>query len=257
MESPFWNHGLQRASMIGYRPEISCRTWPKPYWFSRPLVNHFPRNIRKEIPDLSLHTHVLAIPRTIWEAGQPRFWWLVIVVVNPAPGVFPIVPSSFNTPDFDDLDDLDPRHVIARDRLALAPALASLKEAGYYAYGTLDDQSRWTIAVDDELGRVDVRVGDDGFEIVLSVSSPGLYADEENIWKRRSRNRLARMTIPRIAQGFLEPHQSARWDEVEEGVVVFEHYQLPFNRANDIGQFVREQHPKLEDILTIFERQLG
>jgi hypothetical protein len=100
-------------------------------------------------------------------------------------------------------------------------------------------------------------VGDDGFEIVLSVSSPGLYADEENVWKRRSRNRLARMTIPRIAQGFLEPHQSAAWDEIEEGVAVFEHYQLPFNRATDVGQFVREQHPKLEEILTIFERQLG
>jgi hypothetical protein len=171
--------------------------------------------------------------------------------------VLPIVSSSFNTPDFNDLDDLDPRHVIARDRLALAPVLDSLKQAGYYAYGTLDDQSRWTIAVDDEVGRVDVRVGDDGFEIVLSVSSPGLYADEENVWKRRSRNRLARMTIPRIAQGYLEPHQSAAWDEIEEGVAVFEHYQLPFNRAGDVGQFVREQHPKLEEILTIFERQLG
>ena len=165
--------------------------------------------------------------------------------------------SSDNSSPFDDLDDLDPRDVIARDRLALAPALDSLKEAGYYAYGTLDDQSRWTIAVDDELGRVDVRVGDDGFEIVLSVSSPGLYADEENIWKRRSRSRLARMTIPRIARGFLEPHQRAVWDEIEEGVAVFEHYQLPFNRARDIGQFVRTHHPKLEDVLTQIERQLG
>lgn len=165
--------------------------------------------------------------------------------------------SSFNTPEFNDLDELDPRDIIARDRLALSPALVALKEAGYYAYGTLDDQSRWTIAVDDELGRVDVRVGDDGFEIVLSMSSPGRYADEENIWKRRSRSRLARMTIPRIAKGFLEPHQSAIWDEVEEGVLISEHYQLPFNRAQDIGNFVRTQHPKLEDVLSAFERQLG
>lgn len=165
--------------------------------------------------------------------------------------------SSFNSQHFNDLDDLDPRHVIARDRLALAPALDSLKAAGYYAYGSLDDQSCWTIAVDDELGRVDVRVGNDGFEVVLSVSSPGRYADEENIWKRRSRNRLARMTIPRIARGFLEPHQSAVWDEIEEGIAVFEHYELPFNRAQDVGAFVREQHPKLEDVLTIFERQMG
>lgn len=156
-----------------------------------------------------------------------------------------------------DLDDLDPRDVIARDRLALAPVLESLQRAGFYAYGTLDDQSRWSIAVDDELGRVDVRVGDDGFEIILWVSSPGLYADEENIWKRNSRSRLARMSIPRIAQGFLEPHQSATWDEVEEGVAVSEHYQLPFNRAADVGRFVRTQLPKLEGVLSGIERQLG
>lgn len=156
-----------------------------------------------------------------------------------------------------DLDDLDPRDVIARDRLALASVLESLKEAGFYAYGTLDDQSRWSIAVDDELGRVDVRVGDDGFDLVLWVSSPGLYADEENIWKRNSRSRLARMSIPRIAQGFLEPHQTAVWDEVEEGVAVSEHYQLPFNRASDVGQFVLTQLPKLEDVLSGIERQLG
>jgi hypothetical protein len=164
------------------------------------------------------------------------------------------VSSHFDHPE---LDDLDPRDVIARDRLALAPVLEALKEAGFYAYGTLDDQSRWSIAVDDELGLVDVRVGDDGFEVLLWMSSPGLYADEENEWKRRSRSRLARMTIPRIAEGFLEPHQSATWDEVEEGVAVTEHYQLPFNRARDIGQFARTQLPELEHILVTIERQLG
>lgn len=165
--------------------------------------------------------------------------------------------SPLNPAHHDDLDDLDPRDTIARDRLALQPVLASLKEAGYYAYGTLDDQNRWTIAVDDELGRVDVRVGDDGFDVVLAMSSPGMYADEENPWRLRSRNRLARISIPRIARGFLEPHQTATWDEVEEGVAVAEHYQLPFNRAGDIGRFVREQHPKLEDLLTLIQRQLG
>lgn len=160
-------------------------------------------------------------------------------------------------PPATDLDDLDPNDLIARDRLSLAPVLASLKDAGYYAYGTLDDQSRWTIAVDDELGRVDVRVGADGFDIILSTSSPGLYADEENIWKRGSRNRLARISIPRIAQGYLEAHQSAWWDDVEEGVAVSELYHLPFNRAGDVGRFVRQQLPQLEPLLTLIERQLN
>lgn len=159
-------------------------------------------------------------------------------------------------PPGSDIDDLDPRDTIARDRLALAPVLESLKEAGFYAYGTLDDQSRWSIAVDDELGRVDVRVGDDGFFIVLQMTSPGLYADEENPWRQQSRARLARISIPRIARGFLEPHQSARWDEVDEGVAVFEHYELPFNRSADVGTFVREQLPKLESILGLIEREL-
>lgn len=160
------------------------------------------------------------------------------------------------TPDHD-IDDLDPRDVIARDRLALAPVLESLKEADFYAYGTLDDQSRWSIAVDDELGRVDVRVGDDGFQIVLGMSSPGLYADEENIWRQQSRARLARISIPRIARGFLEPHQSAMWDEVDQGVAVTEHYELPFNRAGDVGAFVREQLPKLDSLLELIERELA
>lgn len=160
-------------------------------------------------------------------------------------------------PDYPDLDNLHPDDLIARDRLALAPVLESLKAAGFYAYGTLDDQSRWTIAVDDELGRVDVRVGEDGFLVVLQMTSPGLYADEENVWRRQSRARLARISIPRIARGYLEPHQSARWDEVDEGVAVFEYYELPFNRAADVGPFVREHLPQLESILELIERELN
>lgn len=145
---------------------------------------------------------------------------------------------------------------IQRDRITLTPALASLKEAGYYAYGMLNENNEWTIAADDELGRIDVRVGSDGFEVVLAMSSPGLYADEENVFKQSSRSRLARIAIPRIARGFLEQHQTARWDEVDQGVAVTEHYELPFARGKDIGQFVRENHPKLEQILIRIEQQL-
>lgn len=161
---------------------------------------------------------------------------------------------------FDDLNDaidpLDPNDVIGRDRLALAPVKDALIRAGFYAYGMLDDENRWAIAVDDELGRVDVRVGDDGLLVVLRASSPGRYADEESPWRQRSRSRLARMTLPRITRGFLEPHQEAFWDDEEEGIAVVERYQLPFNRAADIGDFVREGLPKLEAVLDVIERQL-
>lgn len=155
-----------------------------------------------------------------------------------------------------DSDDLISERLIADDRRALEPVLHSLKEAGYYAYGMVNEQNEWTIAADDELGRIDVKVGRDGFEVILGMSSPGLYADEESPWKQASRSRLARIAIPRIARGFLEPHQTARWDEVDQGVAVSEHYELPFTRAADIGTFVRERHPELEEILTTIERQL-
>lgn len=155
-----------------------------------------------------------------------------------------------------DSDDLMGEANLADDRRALEPVLQSLKDAGYYAYGMVNDQNEWTVAADDELGRIDVKVGQDGFEVILWMSSPGLYADEESPWKQSSRSRLARIAIPRIARGFLEPHQTASWDEVDQGVAVSEHYELPFTRAGDIGAFVREHHPKLEDVLTTIERQL-
>lgn len=143
------------------------------------------------------------------------------------------------------------------DREALQPARHSLTDAGFYAYGMIGEDHRYVIAVDDEMGRADVRIGDDGFDVVLTVSSPGLYADEENDWRRASRARLARISLPNITRGFLEPNQVARWDEVEEGVALSETWQLPFTRANDIGTFVREHLPPLEDVLTQIESQLG
>lgn len=160
-------------------------------------------------------------------------------------------------PPIDLNDDLGPEDRIGRDRRALEPVLQSLKRADYYAYGTIDEHNQWSIAVDDELGRVDVRIGQDGFEVVLWASSPGLYADEDNVWRRQSRARLARMSIPNIARGQLEAHQSAMWDEVDEGVAVTERYELPFNQADEVGRFVHEHLPRLDDLLTTVERHLN
>ncbi len=158
-------------------------------------------------------------------------------------------------PDFE--PDDEPLSRIAGDKRALEPVRVSLQEAGYYAYGTIDEQNRWSIAVDDEIGRADVLVGQDGLEVVLWVSSPGLYADEENEWRRNSRARLARITLPNIARGFLAEHQTVAWDEVEQGVALTERYELPFTRSGDIGRFVRERLPQLETALASIERQLG
>lgn len=146
---------------------------------------------------------------------------------------------------------------LEEDQQTLEPVRAALRQDGFWAYGTIDETNRWSIAVDDELGRVDVRIGSDGYEIQIQSDSPGLYAEEDSPWRRQSRSRLARLQIPRIARGFLEPHQTARWDDEVEGVVVIETVEMPFHRAGDIPSFVRERLPLIENLVTVIERQLG
>ena len=141
-------------------------------------------------------------------------------------------------------------------RQVLAPAQRALTAAGFYAYITLDDQNRWSIASDSEFGHVDVRLGPDGYTVELWNSSPGLFADEENEFRQRVLERVARITLPRIAQGLLEPHQMASWDEVEHGVVVRIAYDLPFSRVDELGEFARARLPELDELLSYVERQV-
>jgi hypothetical protein len=150
-----------------------------------------------------------------------------------------------------------PYDTIARARQALEPALASLRAAGFYAYGAVDDQNRWGIAADDEAGHVDVRVGKDGLEIEFWATSPGLYAEEEHDFRRRALERLARIHLVNVNRGLLEPHQSARWDDAEGGVQVRIRYELPFTRENEVGAFVRERLPELDALLTYVESQIA
>ena len=152
---------------------------------------------------------------------------------------------------------LGPRDVIARAREALAPVRDALAQAGFYAYGTVDDENRWVISADDEAGRVDVRLGQDGYEIDLWGTSPGLFIDEENEFRRRAMERLARMTIPAVAQGFLAPNQAAWWDETERGPAARIRYELPFTGVDQIGLFVRERLPELEQLLAFIQTQVS
>jgi hypothetical protein len=146
--------------------------------------------------------------------------------------------------------------IVERDKRALEPVRESLRAAGFYAYNTYDDQQRWTVAVDDELGRIDVRVGMDGYHIEFWGSSPGMFADEENEWKRRTQQRLVRIMLPNIARGHLGEHEHVQWDEVDQGIAVRIAYELPFTRAEQIGAFVRSHLPELEDLLTKVESQI-
>lgn len=146
--------------------------------------------------------------------------------------------------------------IVERDRQALVPVLESLKASDFYAYTTYDDQHRWTVAVDDEAARVDVRVGMDGYSVELWASSPGMFADVDNEWKRRAQERLVRMVLPRIASGLLADHQQALWDDVDQGIAVRISYELPFTRADQIGDFVHSRLPELEELLTLVESQI-
>lgn len=146
---------------------------------------------------------------------------------------------------------------LREDQKTLESVRQALRQDGFWAYGTIDESNRWSIAVDDELGRADVRIGQDGFEIEMRASSPGLYAEEDSPWRRQSRSRLARLQIPRIARGYLESHQTALWDETIEGVAVVEMVEMPFHRAEDIPGFIRDRLPRIEDLVTMIERELG
>jgi hypothetical protein len=145
---------------------------------------------------------------------------------------------------------------IARALQLLEPVEDALRAAGFYAYGTLDDESRWTVAVDDEAGRVDVRVEPDGFVLDLRATSPGRYADVEHPFRRKRMERAVRETLPRIARGFLDPHQHAEWDDVDQGVAVRVRYLVPFDRARDMGRIVRQRLPELDDLLTLVEQRV-
>ena len=155
-----------------------------------------------------------------------------------------------------DANGLGPSDAIARAREALAPVRDALERAGFYAYGTIDDENRWVISADDEAGHVDVRVGPDGYQLELWATVPGLFSEEESDFRRRAMERLARMTIPAVRQGFLAPHQSAWWDETG-GPGARIRYELPFTAAAQTGAFAREHLPELEKLLDFIATQVS
>ena len=140
---------------------------------------------------------------------------------------------------------------------ALRPVLRSLEVVGLYAYITLDDENRWSVASDDEQGRVDVRLDNGEYEVVMAATSPGMYADEDNAYRRKSLERLARMLIPRVARGYLADHQKASWDDVESGISVKVRYVLPRAEPEAVGPFVREHFEELEELLSFVEEQIS
>jgi hypothetical protein len=160
----------------------------------------------------------------------------------------------------DDLDREDPQRdeIIQRlgDRIALQPVIAELAAAGFYAYMTVDDMSRWTVASDTEYGRVDVRIGSDGFDLDVWDTSPGLFWEEEEDHRREAYERMARVSLPAVARGVLNAGQQAWWDDGDHGVGVRVHYELPFSLREQIGAIARRQLELLNDTIALLEQRL-
>lgn len=142
------------------------------------------------------------------------------------------------------------------DREALQPVLQELSGAGLYAYITVDDMSRWTVASDTEFGRIDVRVGADGYELDVWDTSPGLFWEEEEDHRREAFERLARVSLPAIARGMLDAGQQAWWDDADHGVGVRVYCELPFSRQEQIVAIAQRQLEILNDTIALLERRL-
>jgi hypothetical protein len=146
--------------------------------------------------------------------------------------------------------------VEADDRPLLEAARAALEAAGFYAYIMVDEEQRWCVAADDELGRIDILAEQDHFAMTVCGASPGLFMEEESEWRRRALERLARRVVPNIAQGMLEPHQQATWDQQEHGVTVCTTHDVPLDDPGRLPVVARQALTDLDDLLTLVESQL-
>ncbi len=142
------------------------------------------------------------------------------------------------------------------DREELRPVLEALSSLGLYAYMTVDEQSRWTVACDTDLGRVDVRVGMDGLDLDVWDTSPGLFWEEEDERRREGLERLARVSLPAVARGLLDSTQEAWWDDTDHGIGVRVHQELPFALRDQVPAFARDQLRILNDAIALIERRL-
>ncbi|HMM41603.1 MAG TPA: hypothetical protein PKA95_06860 [Thermomicrobiales bacterium] len=145
----------------------------------------------------------------------------------------------------------------AEHYVALEPITGIFTEAGFYAYRTLDDENRWTVAVDIEEGHIDVRIGPDGFDLDVWATSPGLFVDEQDPRRRHALERLARISIPGIRRGFLEENQTLNWSEHEQGLSLRSSFSVPFSAAARLPGLAIEQLGELNKHLRFIERRIG
>ncbi len=146
---------------------------------------------------------------------------------------------------------------IPEHRVALEPVVEIFRNAGFYAYRTLDAENNWSVAIDLEEGHIDVRIGADGYELDVWATSPGLFVDEEDTRRRHALERLARISLPGMRRGFLEENQSLDWDEHERGLSLRSRFILPFSVDERLPGIALEQLEELNRMLGFLERRIA
>lgn len=151
----------------------------------------------------------------------------------------------------------DHRLAIPEHRIALEPVVRILRDAGLYAYRTIDEENNWSVAIDLEEGHVDVRIGEDGYELDVWATSPGLFVDEEDPRRRHALERLARISIPGLRRGFLEENQILEWNDLERGLSLRSRFALPFSAGERLPQVALDQLRELNQHLAVIERRIA
>lgn len=146
---------------------------------------------------------------------------------------------------------------VSEHRTALEPVAGIFRDAGFYAYRTLDDENNWCVACDLEEGHIDVRIGDDGYEMDVWATSPGLFIEEEDTRRRYALERLARVSLPGIRRGLLEENQTITWDEHERGLSLRSRFILPFSIDERMPAVAIQQLGELNNALNAIERRIA
>lgn len=147
-------------------------------------------------------------------------------------------------------------HTIDEHQTALQPVVEQFRREGYYAYGTFDDQNRWCVACDIEEGHIDVRIGDDGFEMDTWATLIGMFVDEENPRRRHALERLARVSIPGIQRGYLDDTEVLSWDDVEKGLALRRTIDIPFSATDRLPSIALQQLEAVNSTLLFLARQI-
>ena len=146
---------------------------------------------------------------------------------------------------------------VTEHRAALEPVARVFRDAGFYAYGTLDDENRWCIACDVEEGHLDIRIGLDGYEMDAWAALTGMFVDEENMRRRQALERLARVSIPAIQRGFLDDTEVLSWDDVEKGIALRKTVNIPFSATERLPEIGMQQLEDVNATLLFLARQIN